>query len=219
MEAYLLAQEKASERLDQAATKREKAYEDFAARNTVKIVAGSANKTTQKLEKTASVMTYYHQVYLIFFKSNKQEAYTVKAMNDKNINGVEQNRETLSKYSTEGLTKLASIQPFENDNSLTTACRKALEFYKTEADSKIPGMTDYLIRSQDFEKLKKTFEAKPASRRTEAEVKDYNKKVNELNTAGQAYNKTNQELNSQQKKVVDNWNSSVKDFIDKHVPK
>ena len=54
MEAYVMAQEKATERLDEAAKKRQTAYAQFAERNHIKLIE-SESKISRKLEQVGKV--------------------------------------------------------------------------------------------------------------------------------------------------------------------
>src|SRR5258706_14750258 len=218
MEAYVLAQEKAAERLDEAAKKRQTAYGEFAGRNHIKLIE-SESKISRKLEQVGKVSTYYHQIYLIFFKSNKQEMYLVEAFNANSINAVEQNKSTLMKYSAEGLQKLSDVKAFENDYSLVAACRKMLEFYKMEAETKVQPIMDYLMKKEEFDKIKRAFNSKSEQQRTSSDIEAYNKIVNDMNKEGSSYNRVNQELNSMRSSFTDNWNNAVSRFLDTHSPK
>ncbi len=218
MEAYVLAQEKASERLDEASKKRRAAFDDFANRNKIKLIE-TDSKLSKKLEKMGEVSNYYHQVFLIFFKSNKQEAYLIEAFNANDINAAEQNKSTLARFSTEGLEKLAAVKPYDNDNSVVLSCRKMLEFYKNEAESKVKPVTDYIMKRAEFEKIRQTFEAKSEKERTSADVDNYNRLVNEMNKAGVQFNKANSDLNKTRTDLTNNWNNTVGKFLDTHSPK
>jgi hypothetical protein len=218
MEAYLLAQEKASEKLEVAADTLQQEFRKFAAKNNVRLIE-SESKVSRKLKQTGRVTNYYNQIYLIYFKSSKQEGYIVAASNSGNVNSVEQNKSTLIKYVIEGLGKLDGIKPLDNDFSLVTACRNLLEFQKTEGEIKIPSVTDYLVRREEFLKFKKMYDAKPAQQRTSTEVDDYNAMVDEMNASAATFNKTNEEMNTQRTKLSDNWSSAVKKFLDAHIPK
>src|SRR5882762_1794325 len=218
MEAYVLAQEKASERLDEAAKKRQTAYGRLAVRNHIKLIE-SESKISKKLEQVSKVSSYYHQIYLIFFKSNKQEMYLVEAFNTNSINAVEQNKSTLIKYSDSGLQKLTEVKAFEGDYTLVAACRKMLEFYKMEAEQKVQPIMDYLMKKDEFDKIKRTFNSKSEQQRTSSDIEAYNKIVNDMNKEGSSYNRVNQELNSMRSSFTDNWNNAVSRFLDTHSPK
>ena len=69
-----------------------------------------------------------------------------------------------------------------------------------------------------MKKMKKTLEATPAARRTQADIDSYNKAVKEINQALTAFNKTNNELNKERAALVNGWNSAVDKFLDRHIP-
>ena len=218
MEAYLLAQEKAGEKLDEVSERREKAYENFAAQNKIRLV-GTESKLSKKLAAGTRTSKYYHELFLIFFKANKQEYYLVNAFNEKNVNTIEQNRSTLAKYADEGVQKLDKVQPFDNDNTLIVACRKLMAFYKMEAVQKTPAIMQFLMKQKEFEKTKKAFEAKDDSDRTSEDVKAYNKMVDDLNKAATASNQVNSELNATRARLSDGWRDAVSRFLDVHTPR
>lgn len=218
MEAYLLAQEKAEEVLENAHDKVEIAYEDFAARNNVTLIQ-TDTKMSKRLRQVGAVNHYYHELYLIFFKSFKQEAYVMDAYKRKDINSIEQNRGTLIRFADEGLSKLDTIKAYKGDGSLVNNCRKVLMFHKTEAEKYIPGMSDYLLKLDEFEKIKKAFDAKPQSKRTQADIDAYNKAVKEMNNAVAKSNKALQSQNAESQKALDGWNQAVKNFMEHYVPK
>ena len=60
----------------------------------------------QKWKWLVRVMKHYNEVYLIFFKANKQEAYLMDAVNQKNINSIEQNINSLQNFAEQGLRKI-----------------------------------------------------------------------------------------------------------------
>jgi hypothetical protein len=219
MEAYLLAQEKAGEVLNVEQDKIEPVFRDFAARNNIRLIDNVDSKMEKRLRQVGLVNNYYHQIFLIFFKSWKQEAYVMDALNKKDINAIEQNRNTLIRFAEEGLSKLDTIKAFKGDGSLAMACRKVLEFHKTEGEKQLPGLNDYLLRNDEFEKIKKAFDAKPAAKRTQADIDVYNKGVNELNTALNASNKLLTGMNTGREKVIDHWEVTRKRFMESHIPK
>ncbi len=216
MEAYMLAKEKANEKLHEASLKQNEMQKQFAAKNNVTLV-DTETEMDSKMKTATAIMTHYDEVYLIFFKSYKQEGYLMEAVNQKNINSVEQNLNSLRKFSEEGLAKLKEMKGYNGDASLIIACRNILNVYKTEA---IQGsyITDFFLKSDNFAKLKKQFDAKTGSRRTQKDVDEYNKAVNDINTAVNDFNKSNTEFNKQRSTGLDGWNKAVKDFLDNYIP-
>jgi hypothetical protein len=219
MEAYLLIKEKANEKLHEASAKIPVAFEAFASRHNVLLSEGQTTKLSERLAQAGKVNHYVNQVYLLFFKSNFQEGMMFKAMEKNDVNGVEQSKNSLTKFSVEGLSKLDTIKPFNGDASLVTACRKVLEFQKSEGEDKASYMTEFLIKREDFEKTKKSFEAKSSNSRTQADIKAYNKAIEDFNKAINTYNKTNTELNASRAKIMESWEAAQKKFMDVHVPR
>jgi hypothetical protein len=200
MEAYMLAQEKAQEKLHEASDKQNEMQKRFAAKYDVKLI----NEETEldiKSKQAAGLMKHYDEVYLIFFKPYKQEAYLMEATGKKNIIAIEQNKNALQKFADEGLQKLKTLN----------------YFYKSEA-ARMQLATDFFMKEENFNKLKKNFESKPASKRTQVEVDEYNKGVNEINATVNEYNSANKELNKQRETALDLWNSTVKKYLDNYMP-
>jgi hypothetical protein len=217
MEAYLLTQEKAKEKLNEAYTKVPKAYEAFALKHDVQLNEGQSTKLSQRLDQAGKVNSYINKVYLLFFKSNVQEGLMFKAMQSNDVNGMEQSKSSLAKFSAEGLARLDTLQAFKGDGSLITACRKVLEFQKNEADN-ASFLTDFHLKKEAFEKTKKSFDSKLAKNRTQDDIDAYNKAVNDYNKAVKDYNKTSEDLNGGREKVLNNWDVTRKRFMDLHVP-
>jgi hypothetical protein len=218
MEAYLLIQEKASSKLQASFETVGLAYNEFAKSQNIRLVAGGESELSKKLEKAGVVNQYSNRIYLIFFKSFVQENSVLAGLNALNLNSIEQARGSLKKFSSEGLEKLDTLKPFQGDNSLAVACRKVLDFHKTEAD-KFEVFTSFLIKKEEFEKFKKSFDAKPASKRTQSDVDQYNKLTVDYNNSVKNYNKANDELNTSRSKVLDNWEKARAKFMDAHVPR
>jgi hypothetical protein len=219
MEAYLLAQEKAGEVLNAEGQKIGPVYSQFAASNNVRLIEDGDTKMEKKLRKVGAVNEYYHKIFLIFFKSFKQEAYVWDAVTRKDLNAFEQNNNTLRSFATEGLSKLDTLKPYGNDGSVVTACRKVVEFYKRESENQLPAVSDYVLKTGDFERIKKTYDAKPQAKRTQSDVDAFNNAVNDINKAIDNYNKVLKDTNDGRAKVLQNWDLTVKKFMDSHVPK
>jgi hypothetical protein len=219
MEAYLLAQEKAGEVLRAAQGKIDPVFNAFALKNNVRLVDNGDSKMDKKLRQVGLVNAYYHEIFLIFFKSYKQEAYVMDALSRKDINGIEQNRNALMRCAEEGLIRIDTIKTFKGDGSLAISCRKVLEFHKKEAEKQLPGLNDYLLKNDAFEKIKKAFDAKPPAKRTKADIEIYNKGVNEINVALNASNTLLTAMNTDREKAINQWEASRKRFMELHVPK
>jgi ribosomal 50S subunit-associated protein YjgA (DUF615 family) len=174
-------------------------------------------KMSKMAEQVNKVNKYYHDIFLLFFKSYRTELFMVEAMSKRDVNGVEQNKNTLTKSTDESLAKLAKATGFEGDVTVINACRALLQFYQNEAKTKMQPITDYLVQEETFEKIKKATESN--SNRSQADVDAYNKAANELNKLGAAYNKTNKELNDSRSRLLNDWNNALEAFFSKHTPR
>lgn len=216
MEAYMLAQEKANEKLELAGKKLDSITKEFAKKNNVNLVRNeSAND--EKMKIVNKVYHYYNRIYLVFFKSSKQEMYMLEAIGKNDLNGTEQSKNSLAKYAAEGLGILDTMKAFEADRTLINATKKVLEFYKSECTTGIPAMSDFILKMENFEKLKKDFEAK--NDHSKEEIDAYNKAVNDLNKGADTFNKTGQSLNEKRNRLVQDYEQAVTAFLDGYVPK
>lgn len=216
MEAYMLAQEKANEKLQQASVRQGEMQKQFAAKHNINMIE-SESVSDAKMKVAGNVMKHYNEVYLVFFKAYKQEAYLMDAVNQKNVNSIEQNINSLQNFSEQGLEKLKDLKGYNNDGSLIIACRNILNFYKDEA-KKGSAMTDFFLKEENFTKLKKQFDSKTGTKRTQLDAEQFNKAVNDINSASNNFNAVNNELNKQRSKSLDGWNNAVKKYLDEHVP-
>jgi hypothetical protein len=216
MEAYMLAQEKANEKLQQASVRQNEMQKQFAAKHNITIIDGES-ASDAKMKIAGEVMKHYDDVYLIFFKSYKQEAYLMDAVNQKKVNSIEQNINSLQNFSEQGLEKLKDLKGYHNDGSLIIACRNLLIFYKEEA-KKGSAMTDFFLKEENFVKIKKQFDTKSGSKRTKQDIDQFNKAVDDINAANTAFNAFNNDLNKQRDNGLNGWNNAVKKFMDEYIP-
>ena len=218
MEAYLLAQEIASEKLEKASLEMEQVYKAFAEKYGVNLIENKS-ELDKKLEKSSEALKYYNQVYLVFFKAYKQEMYLLDAMERTDINAIEQNRNALISVADEGLEKLKTISTYKGDNSINNACRRMLTFYKDEAENKVPVLADFLVKMDEFKELDKLFKSKDRMQLTKEEVDKYNKAVDEHNSGITKFNNTNNSVNSKRETNVNAWNTAVEKYMTRHIPK
>jgi hypothetical protein len=218
MEAYLLARERASDKLVAAGEMVQREQALFAKENDINLIQ-QEDGLSQKMEIAGQVYDTYNEIYLIFFKSFKQEAYLMDAINRKDVNGIEQNRTALVATAKEGLEKLKNVKPYKNDMSLVESTNRLLQFYIEEGNVELPKMIDFFMASENFDKAKKGFDAVPEKKRTQKDVDSYNKAVNDMNSASNSYNKSNDYLNKMRGVYIDNWNKTAESFTNKHVPK
>lgn len=217
MQAYILLQEKTSEKLKEAGEKMRIAYNAFAAKYEIKLT-DDKSEFNAMMETAGKLNHYKNQMFLIFFKCNWQDGMVTEAMNAKKVNDIEQGRNALLQYAVEGLKALDTLKPFNGDASMIVACRQVLNYYKKSAEGDLTKVADYFLKQENFEKIKKSFESKPESKRTQADIDAYNKAVNEVNAAVNVFNRTINNLNNNRKQVLENWESAGKEFTDRHMP-
>lgn len=217
MEAYLLLQEKTNEKLSNAAATISKAVKDFAAKYNINLIEAK-NELGDKMGVASKLNTYHDKVYITFFKCNWEDGQLINALDKKNLTKAEQARNALISYADEGLAALDTIKDFQGDASLANACRTILKMYKNMAENDVPKLTDYFLKQENFEKIKKSFDIKPESSRTKQDVDAYNKAVKEINAGVNVYNSTNQKCNNTRNQIVDNWNQTKKTFYNAHMP-
>jgi hypothetical protein len=217
MEAYMTAQQMANEKLDAAFEIVQNAQKDFAKKNNI-ILQDADSETGEKLEKAGEVFKYYNQIYLIFFKPYKQEAYLIAAQNKSDINGIKQNQDALLNLSKEAKIKLMSVKPYKNNTAVKNSCDHLLDFYITEAETKVSQLVDFFLKKEKFDKLKATIEKKGANA-SKTEVDEYNKAIAEYNKASNNSNKINDELNKKRDSLLSDWNNSVSKLLDRNISK
>lgn len=216
MEAYLLAQEQASEKINQASEMLSLVQGEFAKENDINMIEGELSKKSEKLAKANLVYKYYNKIYLIFFKCYKQEAYFLDALSKGDVSAMEQNKNALLEYAEEGIKTLKTEKPFGGDNTLKLACDDILKFYLKEAnDGQV--LIDFFLKKEKFEAISTAFEAKKKSKRTNTDIDQYNNAVNEYNNASNEYNTMNETLNKTRSKKIDNWNNTASKFTRKHI--
>lgn len=217
MQALLILREKVDEKLKNAVDKVNKAEKDFAAKYHVNLVEGQ-DELGEKMAQASKVGKYYKPVFLIFFKCNWQDNALTKALNENKLNDVEQARGSVIKFAEEGLLALQAIQSFEGDPSLVAACKEALKNYKSIAEKDAPAIVDYHLKKENFEKIKKAYEAKSQSDRTKEDVDAYNKAIKDINAAVNVSNQAGANANNKRNELIQNWDEAVRVFYDTHVP-
>lgn len=217
MEAYINARKAASEKQTLAAETLHRAQKMFAKDNNITLIE-STDEIDQKMLVAEEVYNHYNEVFLIFFKSNKQEMYLLEAIGAGDISAIEQNREALKSAVTEGYQNLESVSKYEDDASMIEATKAVFKFFEKEVkDAKLA--VDFYLNKEKFDKIKEAFDNKKEKDRTQEDVDEYNNAVNELNAAAEAYNKMNEENNKQRESLINDWNSIGEKFTNKHVPR
>jgi len=215
MEAFLLVKEGIDKKLEEGNKKMHLAETDFAGKNNIKLVE-STSDLGEKTKQVHELNQYYNELYLLFFKPYKQEEKLMEAIGKGNITSIEQTKNAMQGYAQAGLDKLKDIKGFQGDNSVLAACKLILQFYVTEA-GEVAAISDYFLVKERFDALNKEYEKKSDPAKTD--VDNYNKGVNDINKASQAYNQKNNDLNDRRNDALKNWNKTVNEFFDEHTPR
>ena len=217
MQAYLLLQQATDDTLQVAITRMTKAEKGFAAKYGVTLISQETELGT-KMEQSNHMSEYRNKVYLLFYKCNWEDSQLTEAVNQKNVTKVEQFRSALNKYAIEGLKVLDTLHYYDNDGSLAATCKQALDFYKEEAETETPKLTDFFLKEENFAKIKTAWDAKSENQRTQQDVDTYNKAVSEMNESVGVFNQVNTDLNNGRNEANKNWEQSERVFTDAHTP-
>ncbi|MCB9257384.1 MAG: hypothetical protein H6579_09660 [Chitinophagales bacterium] len=216
MEAYMLAKDEAGKKLEQAHNLVSEEQKRFAKEHNVTLTEASS-ELEEKLLAADEVFNYYNQLYLVFFKSFKNDAYLSDAMAKLDLLAIEQNLENAKTIAEEGTGKLKEFGAFNSDNSLKDACQKLLDFYTKDAKENLSSKL--ILLQEKYEAKNKIMQSKKKSEITQQDVDDFNSVVNELNATSNQYNEYNQASYKEKSALIENWNKAVQSFLDRHTPK
>lgn len=216
MEAYLLAKEKASEKLNQSFDNLVNAQKKFAQKHGITLQDSEQDRMTEKIVKAGQTLSYYNEVYLIFFKAYKEEAYVMEALDKNDIMSFEQSTASLEQFSKQGIEKLKNMDAYNGDPTLKNGAIKMLRFYIKEVNGDFATLTDFFIKKDNFEKIKKSFEAKSKRKRTKQDIKKYNKATKQYNAAAKKANKILNSGNKSRQRYLEAWNKKVEEFFNRH---
>lgn len=218
MEAYILARELASQKQQEAGDMVSNEQKRFAEANNINLIE-SSSELDNKMKIAGEVYDHYNEVYLIFFKSFKQEIYLVDAISSSDISAIEQNKEALISTVNEGRLKLEQTNPYKGDKAMVKASLDLFEFYEREATTGMKVVLDYFLKAENFNKVKASFDQIKEKNRTQKDVDAYNNAVNEMNEAVNDYNRQNESYNKQRSTLIDNWNQTAEKYTHAYVPK
>lgn len=217
MEAYLLSRDLINEKLDSENEKVQNAFRNFAAKYNITLSEGNSD-LGNKIKLSNKVFDYHTVLYLTFFKLNFTDSNLNQAIEKKDLTAIQQNSNTLIKYADEGLEKINTIPAYQGDTSLLIATKKALEYYKKQAQHYVPKLVDFLMFNDKFENAKKTLDAKSQKDRTKEEVDNYNSMVKQVNKEIDNYNKFNGANFQEKSTIVGLLETTADNFISGHVP-
>lgn len=216
MEAYLMAKEQANDKLDDASDKFQGVYEAFAAKNNINIVEGEKDELSKKIALANEALEYYNDIFLIFFKSYKQEVYVMDALGRGDVSGMQQNTSSLEKFTAEGLEKLGDAEAFRGSKALVTAAQYMIKFYKSEAEDEFPELIAFHLKKDRMDKMSEAMSKMKESERTKSVIDTYNKESEAFNKAVNDFNETNNKLNSKRQEYLNKWNEAVAMFLNKY---
>jgi hypothetical protein len=216
MEAYLTAQENASEKLRQAYESAAEAQKVFAEKYDITLIEGEGDKLSQKIQRASEALRYYNELYLIFFKSYKQEMYLLAALEEEDLSAVEQNTAVLKSFSEEGLANADKAGNFKGDPTYKQAVKRILWFYNESAQNDYPKIVDFYLAKDEFMKIKQELESKRKKDRTQADADKYNKAAKAYNLAATDVNKRMERLNNKRKSLLESYNEKADLFFEKH---
>lgn len=218
MEAYLLAKERANDKMNEAENLLNESQKIFAAANNIRLLEAEEDKLSRKINQASKVIRYYNQIYLIFFKVYKEEAYFLAATSEANVGAMEQHRKSILSLVKEAKSSLDTIPSYQRDGSIKTGCFKMLNFYQSEATVHFPKLTDFYLKKEEFETVNKAFNSMKKVQKTQQVVDNFNKAVNAYNASINAFNKTNDLTFKTRSKNLNGWNKTIKGFMDRNMP-
>ncbi|MEM7656859.1 MAG: hypothetical protein AAF399_12075 [Bacteroidota bacterium] len=216
MEAYLLTKEQANKKLDEAWATMDEQYRTFAAAYNIEIVEGEADDQDKKIQESQALLSYYNRLYLIFFKSYIQEVYVMAAMEEDDLNSLEQNIGALLAFSAEGTAKLDTISLYQDDPALKQATQKILSYFQEAGERHYPQVVDFYLKKDNFEQLKTVVDTKPQKELTQEDVDRFNAAVEDYNASVNQVNSVNETLNQRRGKEMEAFNKAMDKFLTKH---
>ncbi|MGB0933177.1 MAG: LIC11966 family surface protein [Lishizhenia sp.] len=216
MEAYLTAQEQASQKLNEASDKLQAIQKTFAENNNINLIEGEQDKTSAKIQKAAKALEYYNDIYLVFFKVYKQEMYVLDAQSRNDVVALEQNINTLKIDVEEANKKLSEMMAYEGDKSLIVAAEKAVSFYAEEANDNFETVLNFYLTKDKYDKTVEEFNAISKKKRTQKDIDTYNGAINDYNKSVNEFNDVNESANKGRSSMFDDWNKAIDKFFSTH---
>lgn len=217
MEAYVLAQELADKKMEEAYKEYDTHFRVFAAKHNINIIENESD-LGNKMKISNEVFKHYNKLHLMHFKVSINEVYLLDAFKRNDMSAIQQNANALSETAKEGLKLLNTLDVYKNDKTIVEATKQAFEFYIEEAEVQVPKLIEFLALNETFENIKNTLGKTPQNKRTKEQIDSYNAKVSEINKAVNIYNKVNTDLNNKRQKVVEKLNTVNANFLSKHIP-
>ncbi len=215
MEAFLAAKEAADKKLKSLNERFYAATLKFA--NSNKLSDSTRKDLPAKaVGEVIETGNYFKKVYLIFFKSYKQETDIQNAIERKDANDLKKSAKDLAKSAQDGQAVLDTISPFKKDKSLVTDSKAVLTYYEKETDNKLDPIVNYFAAAKDFDEVRSRFNSK--SGHSGPDVKKFKKSVKVFNKALHKYNKAMNSIYKKKKSLLSKLDHSTHSFFKKFKP-
>ncbi len=172
-----------------------------------------------KFMEIKQVFRYYHKVFLIVFKSSRQEADFIDSLDGGNPKVLELMRTRLQQYTDNGIQQLDTMHGYAGDASYLQSGQEIMAFYEMEAKTKFPILVDYCQKKEKFDRQSAAVLKLPEKDRTDKMIESYNANRKLVVDAMTLYNSANQELNTKRIALVDRYNKVMLNFLDKNAPR
>ncbi len=216
MRQLLVRKEAAALKVSLTSRRKQAAIKNYASRYEITLVVSDRDLGAQ-VDRVVSVSIYYNRAYLIFYHSVNREMALLESLDQKDARRINRARDELLHVATSGLPALDSLDAYEGDPSLQSACRQMLQFHRTEAEVRCMPLVDFVSKQEEFDAFKAGFSAKGPSERTKAEVEEYNRLAGELNEASEVANRVVADLNTDRLRLTEKWNEAVNTFLRTHI--
>lgn len=111
------------------------------------------------------------------------------------------------------------MKGYNSDKALIMACKRVLEFHRTEARDKIGLIIDYMLKQENYDKLDKIIGSKEPMLRTQQEIDQFNKAITDVKSAMAKFNPTNNYLNQTRTSTTKAWNTTSQNYLERYIPK
>lgn len=218
MEAYMLAQELADKKMEEAQQQYEVDFYAYAEKHNISILESDTD-LGKKMKISNKVFKHYNEMYLTYFKVYINEVYLLDALKTSDVGAIEQSANALAETANEGLEKLATLEVYKGDKSIINITKELFDFFKDEAENETPKLIDFLLLNENFETIKTTLDKTPERKRTKKQIDNYNEQVKLLNKGVKDYNEVNADLNKKRGILINKLNIANERFLAKHIPK
>ena len=174
MQDYFDSYDRMDKIVNDALIKAIKAQESFADQH--KLVLGVDDEEfEEELEKTHKALEFSQDVYLLYFKVAKINAYFVDAFNAEDLPMMQRKQKELLAVTAEVSNKLKTMDSFEGSLAYASSTGKLVKFYQTMAKSKYTKIIKSFEEFESFDNMEQT-------------------DVNKLNNIIKQYNKQYEDL-------------------------